>query len=402
MVTGLRRSSLVLSAALLAACTSAQAGATASRRASPAPTTSHGVIVAAPSPGLTSTPPPPSPEAPAAPVRFDGIAFRTPTVGWAVGLRAAGDNTATVEISHSLDGGTTWSRAIPVATYAHLDVAYGSPSVRFADARHGFVFGQGAVETLDGGTTWNDAGLAGRVYEIAPVGADVWAAVGCDPTVVCRNQILTRSLGGGAWNGLPAEPDLSSSPISLLRVSHDVAVAAVVAWQDKPRLAVTNDAGRSWRALQGPCSNLGQGAIASDDGRTIWLACGGQPGAGEQPKALYVSTNGGTSWELRARDYPDPVLGDLTIGGYVNALRISASGVGFLGLAREGILRSTDGGRTWKDLGVSDGAGGDAHNLWLVDSSHLWAVVAGINGPTLYRSTDGGATWSAVASSPPS
>jgi photosystem II stability/assembly factor-like uncharacterized protein len=170
----------------------------------------------------------------------------------------------------------------------------------------------------------------------------------------------------------------------------------------------TGDGGLSWQNLHGPCR---QGdfynAAATLDGQTIWAACGGQPAAGTELKEVYVSADGGRTWELRAAtpDLPPGPVGTLTEGGYVSDLALASRTTGFLALARGGILRSSDRGRTWRAVTLPGTEFGDlSPSLWVLDSEHSWAVTGSGEGsgyawPGLFRSTDGGSTWTQVATS---
>jgi hypothetical protein len=113
-------------------------------------------------------------------------------------------------------------------------------------------------------------------------------------------------------------------------------------------------------------------------------------------KQAYISYTGGRDWQLEARDYPLPAIGSIPGGGYVAELGLATPSNAFLTLARGGLLRSTDGGRTWRQTGVEDDAGAGVSNIWFVDALHGWVV----DTDGLFRTADGGATWKLVAPSP--
>ena len=77
-------------------------------------------------------------------------------------------------------------------------------------------------------------------------------------------------------------------------------------------------------------------------------------------------------------------------------LRLANPSVGFLCLARGGLLRSADGGHTWTATSVHDEAGYGVTNIWFVDPRHGWVV----DGDGLYRTVDGGTTWQLTSAAP--
>lgn len=112
--------------------------------------------------------------------------------------------------------------------------------------------------------------------------------------------------------------------------------------------------------------------------------------------SLYRSTDGGASWTL--------VLQGSLIGFGINALAVhpANSSVVYLGTLENGILKSTDGGVKWKQV-FEDASCGGIHSL-VISSRSPSTVYAGCESDQtapFFKSTNGGATWTATGASLP-
>src|SRR2546429_2325358 len=143
-------------------------------------------------------------------------------------------------------------------------------------------------------------------------------------------------------------------------------------------------------------------------GRTV--AAVGVPG---RPAVLYIGVNNGGVW--RSRDYGrtwTPLSADQPTGS-IGAIAIAPSDPRTIyvgsgeGLQRpdlsvgDGIYKSTDGGATWRHVGLADGLQIPAVMVDPRDPNRVFAAVLGSPyGPSgergVYRSLDGGDTWQRV------
>lgn len=337
-----------------------------------------------------------------APLAFDDVAFGTANSGWAVGGRSLGD--AVLVASHTADGGVTWSPPVTVTTLAAASESQGV-AVRFADSQHGWVSGPGLFATADGGQTWQPAAVTGTVEPVAPAGGTAWALdYPCGNDQACAPTLIESPVAPERWAPAGVQPTLPAAPATLLRVS--ARIAFIVTVGGRALWFKTQDGGATWRPVTNPCGGDLADAPASLDGRTIWVACGVEPSAGSELKQVFVSSDGGTTWQLRAQtaDLSGPAVGTLTQGGYVNDLQVASESVGLMALSRGGLLRTADGGRTWSQVDLPATTFGDlVPLLWVLDASHAW-VGTGSGGypegsPGLFRSTDGGLAWSQVSTS---
>src|SRR5438309_2333755 len=143
-------------------------------------------------------------------------------------------------------------------------------------------------------------------------------------------------------------------------------------------------------------------------GRTV--AATGVPG---QPNLFYIGVNNGGVW--RTDDYGRtwiPIFDDQPTGS-IGALAVAPSNPNVIyvgsgeGLQRpdlstgNGMYRSTDGGKTWKHLGLRDGQQISAIIVDPKDSERVFVAVLGhpygANAERgVFRTTDGGNTWENV------
>ena len=171
-------------------------------------------------------------------------------------------------------------------------------------------------------------------------------------------------------------------------------------------LVGTHDGGRTWRQRADPCavdSALGPFGqrLAALGAWTLWALCGGEPGAGQQNKAVYVSRDGARHWTQAATTCfgwtprPPGGCGRVPGSGYVGDLTLSTATHGWMVLQRGTLYGTHDGGRTWRPAipyAVANDGDAGIGPVVFVDAQHGWLGARG----RVFRTTDGGATWHAV------
>ena len=273
--------------------------------------------------------------------------------------------------------------------------------------------GRELAQTTDGGRAWRSALRAPwSVDAIAtPDPRRLYVLEEACPRGVCQPTLVEHAAGGSPplWRTLWRGPPGTGAAMSLLSAQ----VGYVLAWQGfsptpaSPALWRTGDGGRTWRRLTPRLPALRRGDLAGGSAALDfvsvtrgWLLLGSQPGAGEQGKALLRTSDGGRTWRLVAHSGlmgGHGARGDaLPITGYVQSLFFHRDGVGFIGLARGGLLVTRDGGRTFSNAYPREVPPGSDFGavIGFLASGFAW-LYTGFAQP-LYVSADAGRRWQAV------
>ncbi len=181
----------------------------------------------------------------------------------------------------------------------------------------------------------------------------------------------------------------------------------------------TTNMGTTWEVLFDDLDDavsIGDIAIAKDDANLVWVGTGENNNrqSGSWGNGVYKSTDGGKTWKhmgLRdskhiARIIVDPVDHDVV---YVAALG-SLWGAG----KERGVFKSTDGGLTWTnvlfvdvDTGATELVQDPSNNKVLYAATYqrrraTWGFNGGGPGSGIHKSSDAGRTWSKLTNGIPS
>ncbi len=124
------------------------------------------------------------------------------------------------------------------------------------------------------------------------------------------------------------------------------------------------------------------------DGNTVWI--------GAADGGVWKTTNGGTSWTAVMDNENAITMGALALDPqkpdviYAGTGEMSSNIDGYTGA---GIFKSTDGGTSWRGLGLTSVGAFSAIAVHPQNGDLIYAGATKNNGG-FYRSTDGGATWS--------
>ncbi len=243
----------------------------------------------------------------------------SPTTAYAIGARG--------QLARTTDGGASW-RTISVSTSSDVaDVSFPTVESGYAlDVRGGL------FKTGNGGASWQtlDPGTK-RATRVVALGDGTVLLAGFDG--------LRRSQGGGRFDPIGSRALRRATLTSL-----DANRGSVFAFGGRAIVASTN-AGRAWRRLRLPRG--GRTRIRSVDfvsAQRGWVL--------EGNGRLWTTGNGGRSW----RDLPGVGSAE---GG---SLSFGSAAEGFLTLSRfpgdpahAYVLRTSDGGRTWRPQLISTG-----------------------------------------------
>ncbi len=184
-----------------------------------------------------------------------------------------------------------------------------------------------------------------------------------------------------------------------------VAAAAGGIWK-------TTNAGTTFRPVfdVGRVISMGDLAIAPSDTNQVWAGTGEEdsrnsisPGGG-----IYKSTDGGMTWKFMGLKETEQIGRIVVHPTNPNTVWVAALGAAWRANPERGLYKTTDGGQSWrKVLSVSDKAGAVDVAIDPRDPNVLWASTwervrgpyslrSGGPGSALWKSTDGGESWNKV------
>jgi photosystem II stability/assembly factor-like uncharacterized protein len=241
----------------------------------------------------------------------------SPLVAWATGR--------TGRIARTLDGGATWQTLVVGTRRDVTDVSFAGPDVGYALDLGGRVF-----RTTDAGASWTRVrtGFQARPQAVLATGSSAVLLIG-------PLGILRSSNGGRTFVRVRSKAARRAKIFEI-----DRARGALVAFGSR-RVAISTNRGRTWRSVRRPPRALVAG-VDFLTRRTGYLL--------EQDGRLWRTRDRGRHW----RDLPG-IGSDDAIG-----LTFSSARSGYLVLSRFGadargyVLRTSDGGRTWRPQLLTD------------------------------------------------
>ncbi len=320
----------------------------------------------------------------------------------------------------SLDGATTFTPVFddqPVQSIGAVEIDKRNTETVWvgtgeAWTRNSVSIGNGIYRTTDGGDTWQHLGLDGS-ERISDIRIDPRAS---DTVYACvtgrlwsdsleRGVYRTRD-GGKTWQQVLKAPNASTGCASLSMDENNPDVLYAALWDFRRKgwtfrsggespsansasaLMVTRDGGQTWTEVtpeknkgfaQKPYGRIAVNVAPSDSKRIYAFV--------ESPQsALYVSDDGGATWEVRDRSqwmvWRPFYFARMTVDPN-NADRVFKDD--------GNLILSEDAGRSFSVVGGFEGMHGDIHDVW-VNPKNSKHVVSGDDGG-LWQSHDGGSKW---------
>jgi photosystem II stability/assembly factor-like uncharacterized protein len=327
----------------------------------------------------------------------DSVSFVSAQSGFVLGARGCSRMPCRALLERTTDGGTNWVRVptptIKLVTPFTSDSRFAVSTVRFENARDGWLFDPGLWATTDGGAQWTQVSMPGHVIALAASDGVVFASVEPAKGGPDAARLYQSKVGATGWT-----LDSGVIPQSALTVSGH-SVWAGIPGNPAPKLWVSRDSGGHWAALPFRCPKGARDAssLAAASPGNVVLVCSdsGYPQPGSSVKEVFTSANGGRTFHLAGRP-PEPgqVYGLATPPGQPQVITLNAaSGASFL-------YQSANGGATWQTTTYDDG-GLSFRDLAYVSATTGY-VIHYNGGPViaytqgLMKTTNDGATWQNV------
>jgi photosystem II stability/assembly factor-like uncharacterized protein len=280
------------------------------------------------------------------------------------------------------DAGGHWTNVtdgfLDIGNIGAIDVADSDPRIIYvgtgsASIRGNSSVGRGVWKSTDGGTTWRHMGLpeSGAIGKLLvhPTNPDiVYVAALGHPFGRNRDRGVYRTRDGGAtWEQVLFLNDGTGAvTLSISPDNPDEIYAGMSRIERKPWTMISggpdggvyrsSDGGTTWQKLGGglPTGLVGKVGVTVSPAnpKRVWALVEAEPGGG-----LYRSDDRGATWKL--------VNGDALVRGrpwYYSHVRAHPTNPDIVYVMNVPLLRSTDGGATFKKVPVPHG---DVHDIWI-------------------------------------
>ncbi len=314
----------------------------------------------------------------------------------------------------SIDSGASWKPLfdkMPIASIGAIAVAPSDHNVLYVGSGEGalrgdITYGNGVYKSTDGGKTWSHIGLT-DTRQIGALIVDpndpnivLVAAIGHAFGPNSERGVFRTTDGGRTWNKVLYKDD-NTGAIDVAFDPHDAKIVYASLYQVRRQpwnfasggpgsgLYRSTDGGQTWKQLTGnglPGGILGRidVAVSSADPKRVYAMIEAEAGG------LYRSDDAGATWKLINQDgrirqrawYFSKIYADPKVVDTVYALNT-------------GMLRSTDGGKSFKLVPATHG---DHHGLWIDPTDPRRLINANDGGASV--SLDQGATWSTQDNQP--
>ena len=263
-----------------------------------------------------------------------------PTTAFAPGAKG--------QIALTGDGGATWKVANVSTSADILDTSWSDAKTGYAlDVRGGL------FRTLNGGVTWQTLNAGAG----APARALI-AVPGSDSVLLFGPRGVKRATGGGEFNTVSGK--VTQTPLT----NANLGGSGIFAWAiGGKRLLRSTNKGQSFKAVKLPSSKTRVRQVSFTGSQAGWLL--------DTAGRVWTTSNGGGSWKQRMSAGTSDISGisfGSSSGGY---LSVGSFGDDFTNAY---VLRTSDGGQSWRPQAISPGVVGDA-GIVAADAGRAFALV---------------------------
>lgn len=312
---------------------------------------------------------------------FLGIAAALLLVGQGCVQVKSGPKTADGGVFRSSDKGVTWTQKAAIASVGQARSMAGMNITALAldpSDRKAVYAGTpdvGLFFSYDGAESWQHAASLGRV----PVNdVDVLPNDKCTVFVATGNRVARTNDCARTWENayFDARADARVTRVAIDQYNPAVIYAA----NSKGDLLKSSDGGASWSTIRRFESEIAQLLLTAADSRVIYVVT--------KTKGLWKSTDAGANWTDLSKSFGD-------FKGALDRMLIAedpATANALVAASQFGLLRSTDGGATWKAIPILTPPGGTVIHSLAVSPKDSNAIFYG-TATALFRTVDGGAKW---------
>ena len=341
---------------------------------------------------------------------FSDLRMTSATTGWTVATpaNATWGNLEAYKVLHTSNGGRLWNDVTPPFVYKPTPVDHALPVLPlFLNDSTAWMLNLPNIifETVDSGHTWQAITTPAEVAQYSFIDTNDGWVLGTDGGVyqtadAGKNWTKLQSMGQG---NLPYNANVYG--LTFLN-ANDGWMTGITNQTDYPWVYVTHNGGKTWRhesiflppgTYDAPLLVTSPVFVSNQDG-FLWINYAGRfllqnkagvPQSGSQGLELYVTHNGGATWQDMS-----------VVPGNLGALAFSDGSHGWISGGWDkttSLWATSDGAQHWSQIATSPNFM-SIGQLDFVSETTGWALSSpsGVQSQLLLKTVDGGHTWTAI------